>query len=137
MASKPLAARNPLLDLLGKYKEVLTFVALAVTLAVAFINFFATKKELTILRCEVDLGKIFLGNRLDEEKYLKDIVTLRKRLDEAKKSLGANAEASDSVLELNLQLEAAKDSWTQARARYGDAAQKLETQTCRQRGEKP
>ena len=96
-------------EILKAYKEMFLIIASLVVGVIAIRDYFATKEEVEILKCQADNGIAIVESRINSDQLTKRIIATKRDIEEATTKLKAakvkDPEKSEGVISLTLEEE--------------------------------
>lgn len=122
------------LESVKNYKELVLLVVSLVIGTFAVRDYFATKEEVEILKCQADNGIAIVESRMNSDQLTKRIIAIKVEIDDAKSKLTAarvkNPDKSAGVVSLVLEEEKLHRDLAQEQATQRRAADNLKPGVC-------
>lgn len=122
---------NQFLEIAKQYKEITLLIA-SLTGGLFFVrDYFATKQEVEVLKCQADNGIALVESRINVELATKKIITLKQEIEEQKQRLtGKAGQEKVDTTPLTLEINRLKADLTNEYATQRRAAENLKPGTC-------
>jgi hypothetical protein len=112
------------------YRELLGLIACAVVGVIFIRDYFATKEEVEILKCQAVNGISIVESRMKTEQLAKRVIAIRLDLDDQKRRPVPKKPDIASLKQLELEEADLKDEIAQSKAREKKAGENLQPGAC-------
>jgi hypothetical protein len=121
-------------DTLKTYKELVLILMGLVVAAVTVRDYFATKEEVEILKCQAENGIAIVESRMNSDQLTKRIIAIKVEIDDAKTKLAnakvKNPEKSAGVVSLALEEQRSHQDLAREHETLKRAAENLKPGVC-------
>lgn len=117
-----LAPLAQLLEVFKKFRELVIALGVVVSALVFVRDYFATRIEVEVLRCQMDAGRMLIQARLDTEKISKELVDILDKLQNPDYSAQRNT--------LEVEKKSKEAEWQKMRGLVDHYAARLDQRIC-------
>jgi hypothetical protein len=122
------------LEVIGTYKELLLLIVTVMGGILFVLDYFATKEEVEVLKCQVENGIAIMESRMNGERLVQDLIERQKAIEEGKSRQKAaradTPEDSQWLIAQNLEVEQLKNELEAERSVRRHAAENLKPGMC-------